>query len=99
MPYIGTLQQGNYSFAVQTTTLVAVTFISIRRDRIAEAEIAVYSASTGATQSRSIPSNVARLVILGNAPVGQAAIIKITQGSNNFEVTAAPDAAIIMDVI
>ena len=70
MPYVGKLSQASpHALEVVTPTLCALTFISIRRDRISEVEIAVYTPQNTEAESRSIPSNLARLVILATTPI------------------------------
>lgn len=99
MPYMGALQQAlPYTLEVVSSLPVAVTVISIRRDRISEVESLVLD-STAGIQTRSIASNVARVLFQVHGNTGDSFLVKVAQATMRLEVPASPDASFAIDVL
>lgn len=99
MPYLGTISSAaSYTLEVTCTTQTAITVLNIRRDRISEVEIIVVDPATSAPMSRTVSSNVGRLVFLASTTIGNTAVVKVTQGAQRFEAGINPDGNVQFDV-
>ena len=100
MPYLGTLTRDMlYTLEVETALPFAATVMHIRRDRLAEVEVLLFDAASGAPHQRTIGSSVDRVVFLMTTFVTSSAVIKVSQGTSLHEVRAGPDALMTFDVI
>ena len=98
MPFLGSLQQASpYTLEVVCSTPVAITVVNIRRDRISEVESLTFDSTTG-PQSRTVASNIGRLVFIAGAAANGTAMVKVSQGTNRFEVPLAPDGNLTFDI-
>ena len=99
--YLGKFSRSQpYTFEVQTTSLVSVTFLLVTsKGRLDVEDVLVFDESNTVPQSRAIPHNVDRVIIKLDSSVGSRGLVKVTQGTSRFEITVEGHEEVVFDVI
>ncbi|HEY2933514.1 MAG TPA: hypothetical protein VGK99_17375 [Acidobacteriota bacterium] len=99
--YLGCFESNHpYTLEVFTSSKVALTILQVTsKGRLDVEEIRVFdSSSTVVPESRTLPRNVDRLIFMAHTSVNGYTILKLTQGTQMFEVTAMPNAEVVIDL-
>ena len=105
MPYIAQLIQAQpYTITVTGETKVAVTVFNIRKDRISEVESLVLDptvnpGNTATTPSRTVASNIGRLLISVSLEGGMGSVTITQVGQTIPSTPCNPDATVVLDVV
>jgi hypothetical protein len=84
--YVGTFTQSTpYTFEVQTTTKVAVTFLLITsKGRLDVEDVLTFDANTVGAQQRTIPRNIDRVIVKVDVPTNAPVLSNSFKGLNSL---------------
>jgi hypothetical protein len=97
--YLGCLQSvAGYTMEVQSTTKVAHTMMLVTSKGRLDVEMIRLFDPDNIGGAFEFPRNADRVIMMFEAPIGQSAVIRISQGTSRFEFTAAPHAVAVIDL-